>query len=193
MRPDLSSGALENVGQDVPYALPKGFSQQDLVYIHRHLPAEEIYFVATQKPHAFDVDASFRVVGKEPELWHPDTGKTEPAPYTVKDGAITVRLHMDPEGSVFVVFREKRSAPRPAAAGGAGSRTGDPHGPWHVAFAPNWGAPAEVTFPDLQSWTKSDDAGVKYFSGSAVYSKDVDVQPGWLHAGDAGAARPGRR
>jgi hypothetical protein len=25
---------------------------------------------------------------------------------------------------------------------------------------------------------------VKYFSGSAVYSKNVDVQPGWLHAGE---------
>ena len=25
---------------------------------------------------------------------------------------------------------------------------------------------------------------MKYFSGSAVYSKDVDVQPGWLHAGE---------
>ena len=89
---------------------------EDLVYIHRHLPAEEIYFVATQKPHAFDVDASFRVAGKEPELWHPDTGKTESATYTVKDDVTTVRLHMDPEGSVFVVFREKHSAPRPPRA-----------------------------------------------------------------------------
>ena len=129
------------------------------------------------------MDASFRVVGKEPELWHPDTGKTEPAPYTVKNGVTTVRLHMDPEGSVFVVFREKRSAPRPQRPAAPARELATITGPWRVAFAPNWGAPAEVTFPDLQSWTKSDDVGVKYFSGSAVYSKDVDVQPGWLHAG----------
>ncbi len=183
MRSDFSSGALENVGEDVPYALPKGFSPEDLVYIHRHLAAEEIYFVATQKPHAFDVDASFRVIGKEPELWHPDTGKTEPAAYTVKDGITTVRLHMDPEGSVFVVFREKRSAPRPPQPAAPARELATFTGPWRVAFAPNRGAPAEATFPELQSWTKSDDAGVKYFSGSAVYSKDVDVQPAWLHAG----------
>jgi hypothetical protein len=183
VRPDFSHGALENVGGDVPYALPKGFSQEDLVYIHRHLPTEEIYFVATQKPHAFDVDASFRVAGKEPELWHPDTGKSEPATYTVKNDLTTVRLHMDPEGSVFVVFREKQSAPRPPRAVPA-HELATLQGPWHVAFAPNWGAPAEATFPELQSWTKNEDTGVKYFSGSAVYSKDVDVQPGWLHAGE---------
>lgn len=183
VRPDFSPGPVENVGEDVPYALPKGFSQEDLVYIHRHLPAEEIYFVATQKPHAFDTDASFRVTGKEPELWHPDTGKTEPAAYTVKDGATTVRLHMDPEGSVFVVFREKRSAPQPPRSAAPARELATIQGPWHVAFAPNWGGPAEVTFPELRSWTKSEDAGVKYFSGSAVYSKDVDVQPGWLQAG----------
>jgi hypothetical protein len=183
MQPDFTYGALENVGEDVPYNLPRGFSEDDLVYIHRHLPEEEIYFVATQKPHAFDVDVNFRIAGKEPELWHPDTGKTEPAAYTVKDGITTVPLHMDPEGSVFVIFREKRSAPRPPQAAKPVHELVTLHGPWRITFPPEWGAPAEVTFPELQSWTKSEDAGVKYFSGAAAYSKDVDVQPGWLHSG----------
>jgi hypothetical protein len=184
MHPDFSYGALQNVGDDLPYTLPKGFSQDDLVYIHRHLPAEEIYFVATQKAHAFDVDASFRVAGKEPELWRPDTGKTQPAAYTVKDGVTTVPLHMDPEGSVFVVFREKRSASRLPRRATPARELATLAGPWRVAFAPNWGAPAEATFNELQPWTKNEDTGVKYFSGSAVYSKDVDIQPGWLHAGE---------
>jgi hypothetical protein len=183
MQPDFTYRPLENVGEDVPYKLPRGFSEDDLVYIHRHLPTEEIYFVATQKPRAFDVDVNFRVAGREPELWHPDTGKTEPVAYTVKDGITTVPLHMDPEGSVFVVFREKRSAPRPPQPAKPVHELVALHGPWRITFPPNWGAPAEVTFPELQPWTKSEDAGVKYFSGSAIYSKEIDVQPDWLHSG----------
>ncbi len=42
-------------------------------------------------------------------------------------------------------------------------------GPWEVRFPPRLGAPERVTFPRLVSWTESDDAGVKYFSGTATY------------------------
>jgi hypothetical protein len=181
VQPDVTWGAPENTGADVPYALPKGFSDQDLVYIHRHLPEEEIYFVATQKPHAFDTDVSFRVDGKTPELWHPDTGKVELVPFTSRSGVTTVKLHMDPDGSIFVVFRSKPGAP--ASAKSEPKEVATVTGPWQVSFPPNWGAPSQATFESLESWTKSNDAGVKYFSGTAIYTKDIDVKPEWLTDG----------
>ena len=52
------------------------------------------------------VDASFRVTGKAPELWHAETGKSEPASYKIADGRTTVPLHLEPWGAVFVVFRK---------------------------------------------------------------------------------------
>jgi hypothetical protein len=44
-------------------------------------------------------------------------------------------------------------------------------GAWEVSFAPGWGAPAKVVMDKLVSWSEHSDAGVKYFSGSAVYRK----------------------
>jgi hypothetical protein len=48
-------------------------------------------------------------------------------------------------------------------------------GPWTVTFPPNWGAPASVTLDKLISWTDSPDSGVKYFSGTATYTKTVSI------------------
>jgi hypothetical protein len=55
-----------------------------------------------------------------------------------------------------------------------------------VSFQPGRGAPTEpVRFDSLTSWTKSSDAGVKYFSGTATYAFDIEAP--------ADAFRPGRR
>lgn len=48
-------------------------------------------------------------------------------------------------------------------------------GPWQVGFPKGWGAPEHATFEKLASWTESDDAGIKYFPGRAVYRNTFDV------------------
>jgi len=48
-------------------------------------------------------------------------------------------------------------------------------GPWQIDFPSDWGAPDEVTFPELISWTDSDQAGIRYFSGIATYSKEFEA------------------
>ncbi len=76
-------------------------------YIHRQVDGADLYFVANSRQASADVECSFRVSGKVPELWHPDTGKTERAPvYTEREGRTYLTLHFDPAGSVFVVFRQ---------------------------------------------------------------------------------------
>jgi len=65
-------------------------------------------------------------------------------------------------------------------------------GEWTVGFPGGWGAPAAVQFPSLMSWTQHSDPGVRYFSGTATYSKKIDLPPGtlnsqrqiWLDLGD---------
>ncbi len=66
----------------------------------------DIYFVSNQRRQFDSAECTFRVSGKIPELWHPDTGVIEPAPvWSAQDGRTTVRLDFDPAGSVFVIFR----------------------------------------------------------------------------------------
>ncbi|MFW5835367.1 MAG: glycosyl hydrolase [bacterium] len=44
-------------------------------------------------------------------------------------------------------------------------------GPWEVLFPEGWGAPESAFFPQLKSWTESDNEGIKYFSGIARHEK----------------------
>jgi hypothetical protein len=77
-----------------------------LRYIHRLAGDADIYFISNQAAKDQITDCTFRVAGKSPELWHPDTGKMEKlASYTETDGRTRISLHLDPIGSVFVVFR----------------------------------------------------------------------------------------
>jgi hypothetical protein len=56
-------------------------------------------------------------------------------------------------------------------------------GPWELRFPPKLGAPESVTLAELISWTKHDDPGVKYFSGTATYVKRIDVPQALLQKG----------
>jgi hypothetical protein len=51
-------------------------------------------------------------------------------------------------------------------------------GPWRVAFPPKRGAPVEIVLPELVSLHKHAEAGVRYFSGTATYSKTLPVSAG---------------
>lgn len=48
-------------------------------------------------------------------------------------------------------------------------------GPWELCFPAGWGAPASVVFDRLTSWTKHPDPGVKYFSGTATYRRQIGI------------------
>ena len=81
---------------------------QPLRYIHRSTAPAEIYFVANLRPYEFTTTCSFRVVGRIPELWWPDSGRIERAAmWEEEDGVTRVVVPFGPSGSVFVVFRER--------------------------------------------------------------------------------------
>jgi hypothetical protein len=56
-------------------------------------------------------------------------------------------------------------------------------GPWNLSFPPNWGAPSSVILDKLISWTDHPNSGVRYFSGTATYEKDIDISADRLKAG----------
>lgn len=97
----------------------------DLSYIHRTVGEAEIYFLSNQKASAREIVCTFRVAGKAPELWSPDTGLIEQTPLydSTGDGRTKVVLRFDPAGSVFVVFRKPVQDPVVAV-----TRNGQPLG-----------------------------------------------------------------
>ena len=282
-----------------------------LEYAHRTTGDADIYFVSNQRRQFDSAACVFRIRGRIPELWHPDTGLIEKAPfYDFNNGRTVVRLDFDPAGSVFVIFRQPAdssdhivaasgqfnsqttTAPKLqiqnavyAAVDGAGEKDvtgllssqvsdgqlvasvgndtlgGDPTvnhekelrltyvldgstnsvtahegdtltlpakltlhdapewglstaanglaavttwangsielhtatgktlrtaitnmpapqeiaGDWNLSFPPNWGAPPSVVLDHLISWTDSTNPGVRYFSGTATYDKDIEI------------------
>ena len=76
-------------------------------FIHRRLDdGTEVYFVANKTDQAKDAACAFRVSGKRPELWWPETGRVEPAAvYQQQHGVTNVPLRLEAAESVFVVFR----------------------------------------------------------------------------------------
>ena len=178
-------------------------------WVHRHTAHADIYFVVNQADAPQHFDARFRVTAKQAEIWRPMTGEVtgadssngevavpdrsgnrepgmEPAAYVEQGGFTTVPLDLAERESVFVVFRNPANAPAPstqAVPHDTETTLATIQGPWTLSFPPNWGAPASVQLPKLTSWTESSDPGVKYFSGTATYSKQVTAPRAWFQSG----------
>lgn len=97
------------VAPDFTYTRPQ--SDTNLLFVHRLLADGDLYFVDNRGNRTESVDATFRVQGKTAELWHADTGQTEPASYRIAAGRTTVPLRLDPYEAVFVVFRQPATEP----------------------------------------------------------------------------------
>jgi len=160
-------------GMGVP---PDFGTDGNIRYIHRHEPDAEIYFVASRTDVAQKTACQFRVTGRQPELWSPITGECRDLPdFAGKDGVTTVPLEFAANESYFVIFRKPAGGAAPDQKNFAPMENELPlTSPWTVSFDPKWGGPTNVVFSRLQDWSQSDDAGIKYYSGKAVYRTQFD-------------------
>jgi hypothetical protein len=138
-------------------------------FIHRRTQDAEIYFVANREPRALTVDCAFRVTGVPAEVWDPVTARRGSGSARTAGAQTIVSLTFAPHQSFFVVFHD--AATRPPAFIDVTTAAGDhvPAGPWTVQFDRAWGGPGAVSWPALVDWSTSTDAGIKFYSGTAVY------------------------
>jgi hypothetical protein len=166
------------VAPDFDHTKPE--SDARLLFVHRKLVDGDLYFVDNRNDRDETVGASFRVTGKAPELWHAETGNSDPVSYKSAEGRTTVPLHLEPWGTVFVVFRKATKATSRTLPKVVETQLATVEGPWNVSFQPGRGAPASITLDKLISWTDSTEAGVKYFSGTGTYTKTIQALPEWF-------------
>jgi len=143
----------------------------------------DIYFVVNRTNAPIDLKGRFRVRGKDVELWHPDNGLTTQASYVIEDSSTTVAMSLSAHEAVFVVFRNRASQVARTVAQKKKNELNELTGEWDLSFPKGWGAPPVVHLQKLSSWTQSSDSGVKYFSGTATYSKNFEVKKQWLAPG----------
>ncbi|QQS49345.1 MAG: glycoside hydrolase [Acidobacteriota bacterium] len=161
------------VKPDVAYSRPG----TEFGFIRRSSESAEIYFITNTTASARGFDATFRVTEMNAEIWDPLTGSILPAPEVQRTPSGTqLKFELDPYGSRFVVFN-RRSLPVTAVPASMAAEI-DLSADWQMTIAGR-----RTTLPRLRSW--AEDEETRYFSGSAVYEKRVNVPAGWLQKGNA--------
>ena len=173
--------ALAQVAPDFEYSKPQ--TNTNLLFVHRKLPDGEVYWVNNRSNRKENLDVTFRVTGKSAEIWHPETGRIEPASYKIAGGRTTVALRLEPADAVFVVFRKAAAAPSRTVPATVETALATVEGPWEVSFQADRGAPAKITLDRLSSWHENGNTGVKYFSGAGTYTKTIQAPAEWFKTG----------
>jgi len=157
-------------------------------YIHRQTETEEIYFVSNSSESQHQFTAVFRVNGNMvPEIWDAETGLVQrKVKYKKSADGISMELAMDPLASRFVVFRQKSTGknddglPYDLQFGlhraEKSSVPVDLTANWEIRFDTGWGGPASFSMEKLTSWTNVENEGVKFYSGTATYTRDFIVE-----------------
>lgn len=157
------------------FSYDKPSPKTKLLFVHRKLKEGELYWVNNRNANEENLTASFRLSGKTPEIWHPETGKKEAASYSIENGITKVELHLNPEDAIFILFREKASSNSKAVPAKKENDVLTVNGDWTVNFQKDRGAPATATFNTLTDWTTHFDPGIKYFSGTASYFNTITI------------------
>lgn len=149
----------------------------------RYDDGREAWFVASTSSVPHRIEFAFKparpeaFLGAVPELWDAEDGSRLIArEWREKGGTWYVTLDFEWRDSIFVMLTPKgcaTKATRTANAPAKTLRTFTVDGAWKVKFDPDMGGPAETEFDHLYSWPESTEPGIKYYSGTAVYSKRI--------------------
>jgi hypothetical protein len=150
----------------------------EIGFVHRRANDAEIYFLANSSNVRQKARASFRVTGMQAEWWDPMSGRIAPAPTMIgREGMTSIALDLEPYDGRFLVF-SKRAAQPTAAVNPSEPALLDLSEGWRVTFGT---AGLSKTMEHLSSWI--DDEATRYFSGVAVYEKNVSVPDVMLQPG----------
>ena len=148
------------------------FIERDENVLHRATPEAEIFFVRNTGKRFDNRPFTFNVKNRKPQLWNAYTGEISDAE-TAENG--DVMLSLGKNESVFVIMQNGEGG-RQKAEGrrqNVGRETAIT-GKWRVTFFPKTGEkPFTKIFDKLADFSKENDFAIKYFSGTAVYEKNV--------------------
>jgi hypothetical protein len=150
-----------------------------LAWNHRQTADADIYFISNQSNEGLRTEFILRASNKEVEALDPVTGEYFTSYYVDNsDKGIRIKTWLSPSQSLFFICKKKAA---PESEGYATIREPeemDISSNWSVQFDPAYGGPAKpVLFPQLKSWTTSADTAIRYYSGSAVYTRTIEFDP----------------
>jgi hypothetical protein len=170
-----------NITPDFSYS--KTDEKTRLLFVHRQVGDIDLYWINNRLNRTEDTEATFRVIGKTAEIWHPETGIIEKASYNIENTFTQVPLHLKSNDAVFVVFRNKTNKKTRTISIPKEQVLATLQGSWVLGFQEKRGAPEKATFETLSPWNENTDPGIKYFSGTGTYTKKLKAPGDWFKEG----------
>jgi len=198
------NAALTTLGVAPDFDYKADNADAKLMFVHRKTPTAEIYYFTNRKDRAEKVDLNLSVMGETPMLWDAATGTSRTVPYSLltrrgtvcannssncysgvpADVVVGSKVHMNlrPYESGYIVFQlstpyavDMQNPPRVATTP---ITTLSDH--WNLSFQPNRGAPVGTIAATLGDLSTNTNPAIKYFSGTATYTRSLDVKAVWL-------------
>ncbi len=164
---------------DLSAKVPVNNGADKIAFNHRKTNLKDIYFISNQLNKERLLKFSFRITNKKPMLYSSVTNiKVELKEWKVEEGRFLINLKFAPNESLFVIFEEYTNQ----ADKKEGKNwidfitTKDISADWQVKFDTEYGGPSNpVQFKTLSDWTLNADSAIKYYSGTATYSKTFNL------------------
>lgn len=140
----------------------------EIGFIHRKLKNGDLYFIANTSNRHQRTKAHFRASRQHAEMWDACTGQITGIPAPAR-----IPLDLEPYESRLIFFSDDAiqnvSKPEPVAV-----KTVDLSSGWHVTF--NDPDHRSLDMTTLRAW--QDIPGLRFYSGTATYEKDISLEPG---------------
>ena len=155
--------------------------------LHRELENADVFFIVNQTDRTSTEEVECAKSGTEPELWDPYTGaityaRDNDCVQAASNMAVSIRLR--PGQSMFVVFNRQQVKYRKAPAYHAGRQTCRMlTDVWDVSFQPKVDEPFSIPGFHLTDLSHCREPRLKYFSGTATYSRTIDLDADDLAGG----------
>ena len=162
-----------------------------IAFSHRQYNSKEIYFISNQDNKERVLYFSFRVMNRFPQVYDAVSDKLmDINDWTNERGRTSFTYKMLPNQSLFFLFEKEteKTQTNNGVNWSTFKTTQDLAKDWQVQFDPDYGGPSKpVLFTALSDWTKNPDSLIRYYSGTAVYTKNFtykgDTQKAWIDLG----------
>jgi len=178
----MHAAAMDQLGIAPAFSYSAKDPDTRLVFFQRNADGADVYFVANALRASAHADCTFRVTGKQPELWDPVSGKiTEIRDFSASKSGTVIPMEFAPHESLFVVFRKPVTGVSTTEKSENKARQVQVNGSWDITFVPARKGidPFTVRSDSLFRWDQSNDKCISGFSGTATYKTTFDV-PGSL-------------
>lgn len=165
---------------------------KNVAYTHRQSGTDDIYFISNQEDRERILDFSFRRESNVIEFYDAVTNrKWRAKDFKLENSRTLLPVKLAPNASLFVILKASTKGPavKKTKNWADFENLQAISGSWQVQFDSSYGGPAKpVEFASLTDWSKFQDTLIKYYSGTALYSKSFELKskpdkPVWLDIG----------